>query len=62
MPGDIEPRRLCLCAYCDEDIREGDEVVRTYEDDIVHADCWRGWCDEMYRESYGVISADKSIN
>lgn len=43
------------CASCEESIYVGDEVIRTYEADVIHDDCWREYCDMIYREKRGVI-------
>lgn len=50
------------CGYCSDRVYVGDSVVRTYEGDVVHEDCWRDFCDMIYRDRRGYIDADGSIN
>ena len=42
-PTVLEPpetgKAVCLCAYCKEDVYEGEEVV-TYEGETYHEDCF----------------------
>lgn len=50
------------CDYdCTEPIYVGDTVIRTYEGAVVHEDCWRDYCDEMYRDKRGTVDADGNI-
>lgn len=57
-PPDADPptKRVATCAYCDDDVYDGDYVCETYDGEIVHDDCWRDWCAEMYRAWRGVIN------
>jgi hypothetical protein len=57
-----EPVAVTTCGQCDEDIYEGDEVAVTYDGETVHEGCWRTYCDEFYRDKYGVIDANGNVN
>lgn len=56
-PRDAEYSSKC-CAHCDDDIMIGAYVVRTYEDDYVHYECWHDYCDQFYAERFGYMGSD----
>jgi hypothetical protein len=60
---DTEPNVVAVnCDYdCGNVIHVGDCVVETYDNVIVHADCWRSYCDEMYASKRGLITANGGI-
>lgn len=51
-----EPPVVAECVHCAGEIRVGDEVARSTEGDVVHADCWDAFATKIYRDVIGIIT------
>lgn len=56
-----EPKAVCRCACCDEEMYAGDEAVLTWNDEVIHEQCLDDYVQEYVVFIRGYLSEDGNV-